>query len=91
MRRMGRDGIITVHGFRSSFADWASERTSYPADAIELALAHAVGDAVVTAYRRSDLFDRRRRLMDDWAAFCDAPTGEPGETVVPLRPMALAE
>jgi integrase len=84
MRRMGRDGIITVHGFRSSFADWASERTSYPADAIELALAHAVGDAVVTAYRRSDLFDRRRRLMDDWAAFCDAPPIADGE-VVALR------
>ena len=73
LRELGRTGL-TVHGFRSSFADWATERTNYPGDAIELALAHRVGDAVVAAYRRSDAFDRRRRLMEDWATYCATPS-----------------
>lgn len=71
LRRLWPD--ITVHGFRSTFRDWAAERTAYPAEVAEMALAHSVGSAVEQAYRRSDLFDRRRRLMDDWARYCAAP------------------
>ena len=59
------------HGFRSSFRDWAAEETDHPREAIEAALAHVVQNKVEAAYARSDLFDRRRRLMDDWAAYLD--------------------
>ena len=58
------------HGFHSTFRDWASERTNYPRDAAEMALAHSIGDKVEAAYRRGDLFEKRRRLMTDWANFC---------------------
>jgi len=87
LRRMGRSDV-TVHGFRSSFRDWAAERTSFQNEVLEMALAHAVGDKVEAAYRRGDLFDKRRRLMDAWAKFCAAsPT--PSQ-VVPIRqPAAL--
>jgi integrase len=61
---------ITVHGFRSTFRDWAAETTSFPSEVVEMALAHAVGDKVEAAYRRGDLFEKRRGLMDEWAAFC---------------------
>ena len=56
------------HGFRSSFRDWAAEETDHPREVIEAALAHVVQNKVEAAYARSDLFDRRRRLMDDWAS-----------------------
>ena len=71
LRRMQVDAV--PHGFRSTFRDWASERTNYPRDAAEMALAHAIGDKVEAAYRRGDLFDKRRRMMADWAAFCCDP------------------
>jgi integrase len=58
------------HGFRSSFRDWAAETTNYPRDLCEMALAHTTGDETEAAYRRGDLFDKRRRLMMDWAKFC---------------------
>ena len=61
LRRMGREDI-TTHGFRSSFSDWAAERTSYPREVIEMALAHAVENKVEAAYRRGDLFAKRREL-----------------------------
>jgi integrase len=61
--------IATMHGFRSSFRDWASEQTDTAPDIVEAALAHVRGDATVQAYARSDLFDKRRELMDKWAAF----------------------
>jgi integrase len=64
---------ITVHGFRSSFRDWAAERTNFPSEVAEMALAHAVGGKVEAAYRRTDMFERRRRLMAAWATFCTAP------------------
>ena len=57
------------HGFRSSFRDWAAEETDHPREVIEAALAHTVRNPVEAAYARSDLFARRRRLMDDWAAY----------------------
>jgi integrase len=69
LRRMGR-ADITAHGFRSSFRDWAAERTHYPNFVVEMALAHTVGNKVEAAYRRGDLFDKRRALMAEWAAFC---------------------
>ena len=58
-----------AHGFRSSFRDWAAEETDHPREVIEAALAHVVQNKVVAAYARSDLFERRRRLMDDWAEY----------------------
>jgi integrase len=67
LRRMKVDAV--PHGFRSTFRDWAAERTNYPRDVVEMALAHAIGDKVEAAYRRGDLFDKRRRLMTDWASF----------------------
>jgi integrase len=71
LRRMGHNGA-TVHGFRSCFRDWAAERTSFPREAAELALDHAIGSQVEAAYRRGDMFEKRRRLMEAWAAFCAA-------------------
>jgi integrase len=71
LRRMGR-ADLTAHGFRSSFRNWAAERTNFPAEVAEMALAHTVSDKTVAAYNRSDLFERRRRLMAAWATFCTA-------------------
>jgi integrase len=82
LRRMERKDI-TVHGFRSTFRDWASERTSYPREVCEMALAHAIGDKTEAAYRRGDLFDKRRRLMAEWARHCE--TARPAGEVVKLR------
>jgi len=70
--RMGRDDI-TVHGFRSTFRDWVEETTNYAGTVAEAALAHVVGDKVEAAYRRGDLFEKRRRLMNAWATFCTTP------------------
>jgi integrase len=75
LERMGHGGL-TSHGFRSTFRDWAAERTSVPGDVAEAALAHTVGNKVEAAYRRGDLFDKRRRLMDMWAEYCaEGPKG----------------
>lgn len=70
LRRMGR-GDLTAHGFRSTFRDWASERTNYPREVAEAALAHTIENKVEAAYRRGDLFEKRRRMMEDWSSFCD--------------------
>jgi integrase len=72
---------LTVHGFRSTFRDWAAETTSYPNHVVEKALAHAVADKVEAAYRRGDLFEKRRKLMDAWANYC----GKAVATVTVLR------
>lgn len=69
LERMGRKDL-TVHGFRSSFRDWGAEQTSYPSEVLEMALAHTVGDKVEAAYRRGDLFEKRRELAIDWAKYC---------------------
>jgi integrase len=71
LRRLNRDDI-TAHGFRSSFRDWAAEKTNTPRGVVEAALAHVVTDKTEAAYFRSDLFDLRRRLMDNWAKFTTA-------------------
>jgi len=63
---------VTVHGFRSTFRDWAAEMTAYPNHVVEMALAHAI--PTERPYRRGDLFEKRRRLMDDWAHYCGART-----------------
>lgn len=68
LRRM--DVAVTVHGFRSAFRDWAAECTAYAHEVAEMALAHTIGNKVERAYRRGDLFDKRKRLMDDWATYC---------------------
>jgi integrase len=69
LKRMGR-GNLTVHGFRSSFRDWCAERTNFPREVAEAALAHVVGDATERAYQRGDLFEKRRQLMDAWSRHC---------------------
>ena len=75
-------GVAAVpHGFRSSFRDWAAERTNHPREVIEAALAHTVRNQTEAAYARSDLFERRRHLMNDWAAYLDGRRGQ----VIPLR------
>lgn len=72
LERMGR-GDLTVHGFRSTFRDWVEEQTAYPGSVAEAALAHVVGDKVEAAYRRGDLFEKRRQLMNTWARYCTVP------------------
>jgi integrase len=84
LRRMKREDL-TVHGFRSTFSDWGAERTAYPREVVEMALAHAIENQVEAAYRRGDLFEKRREIMDAWATFCERPVGG---KVVPLRPGA---
>jgi integrase len=79
VKRIG--GEITVHGFRSCFRDWAAERTSFPREVAEMALAHAIPSAVEAACRRGDLFEKRRRLMAAWADFCTKPAAATGKVV----------
>ncbi len=81
LKRMKRTDI-TIHGFRSTFRDWAAERTSYPSEVAEMALAHAVGDKVEAAYRRGDLFEKRHGLMRAWAKHCERVKS--GNNVVPI-------
>jgi integrase len=83
LKRMGYSDV-TVHGFRSSFRDWAADRTNFPSEVAEMALAHAVGSKVEAAYRRGDLFNKRRRLMERWAEFCAEALAEKG-SVIALR------
>jgi integrase len=82
LRRLKRSE--TIHGFRSSFSDWAHDRSAFNNHVIELSLAHSVGNAVEQAYRRGDLFDKRRKLMEAWSAFCTTAPAVGGE-IVPLR------
>jgi integrase len=84
LRRMGH-GDITVHGMRSTFRDWAAERTNYPNHVVEMALAHAVGDKVEAAYRRGDLIQKRRQLAEAWAKYCTSPPVRAAGTVTPIR------
>jgi integrase len=82
MSRLGRDDV-TVHGFRSTFRDWAAECTNFPREICEAALAHLLGDETERAYQRGDLFLKRRRLMDAWAEFCGRQWEE--GSVVPMH------
>ena len=83
LRRMGRDDI-TAHGFRSTFRDWAAERTTVPREVAEAALAHTIASKVEAAYRRSDLFEKRCAVMQQWGSFCDQRAAESG-AMVPMR------
>jgi integrase len=80
LRRMG----LTVRGFRSSFGEWAAERTSFPDFVVQMALAHAVGDKVEAAYRRGDLLRKRQALAEGWPHSCTSATAA-GGAVIPLR------
>ena len=72
------------HGFRSSFRDWAAEKTDHPCEVVEAALAHVVSNKVEAAYLRSDLFERRHRLMGDWSAYLAGERGDAAD-VRPVR------
>ncbi len=85
MRRMGREEV--PHGFRSTFRDWVAECTNYPNEVAEMALAHVIANKVEAAYRRGDLFDKRRRMMHEWAAFCAKAGGSAGK-VIPMKKTA---
>ena len=82
-KELAGDPQTTTHGLRSTFRDWAAERTNFPREVCEAALSHVKRDKVEAAYQRSDLLDKRRQLMKAWAKFCGSPasTGD----VVPLR------
>jgi integrase len=82
IRHRMQSGVCT-HGFRATFRTWAAERTSYPSEVAERALAHTVGSQVERSYNRTDLFERRRRLMADWAAYCETPATS--AEVIPIR------
>ena len=88
LRRMGH-GDLTAHGFRSSFRDWAAERTNFPSEVAEMALAHTVSDKVEAAYRRGTMFEKRRQLGAAWAKCCSVPM--PAAQVVPIREAVLAK
>ena len=83
LKGIGHDIPVSVHGFRSSFRDWCSECRDYRHEVIEQALAHAIKSSVEKAYRRSDLFERRRHLMADWERYCNG--GEASAEVIQLR------
>jgi integrase len=74
---------FTVHGFRSSFRDWCAERTNYPREICEQALAHRTGNAVELSYRRTDYFAQRAKLMQSWSDFCE--TADTSADVIPIR------
>jgi integrase len=87
LRRMKSD--CTVHGFRSAFRDWSAECTGYAHEVCEIALAHVIGNKSEAAYRRGDMFEKRRRLMADWADYCAQPPAAAG-SVVPIRKVERA-
>jgi integrase len=76
---------ITVHGFRSTFRDWAGEATNYPRELAEKALAHTLASDVEAAYQRGDMIEKRARLMEDWAKFCDKPMPTPSANITLIR------
>jgi integrase len=82
LERMDR-GDLTAHGFRATFKTWATERTNFPRELVEAALAHVLGDKTEAAYQRGDMLEKRRRLMEAWAEFCAKRA--PASTVVKLR------
>jgi integrase len=79
LKVMGR--TVTAHGFRSTFRDWAAERTNFPGEVAEMALAHAIESKVEAAYKRTNLFEKRRKLMDAWASYCSKQDSESGKVI----------
>jgi integrase len=86
MRRMLVDAV--PHGFRACFSSWCASSTAYPSEVREMALAHSIGDGTVAAYQRSDLFEKRRNLMSDWARFTNSAPAVAGDNIVQLRGQA---
>jgi integrase len=86
--RMGVRDRVTVHGFRSSFRDWVSERTAFPDRVAEMCLAHVIKNKAEAAYRRGDLLDARRKVMEAWAAYCYGPVAKNGSNVVSIQGVA---
>ena len=84
LRRMGH-AELTVHGFRSAFRDWCGDKTTFPREVAEAALAHKVGNEVEQAYRRGTALEKRRKLMDAWAQYCSAVTAGASVIKLPLR------
>jgi integrase len=80
LRRMERSDV-TAHGFRSSFRTWAAERTGFPREVVEAALAHVIGNKVEAAYQRGDMLDKRRELMAEWGEYCANPASTAGSVV----------
>lgn len=85
LQGMGFGEDLTVHGFRSTFKDWCTEQTGFPNEMSEMALAHTVSDKVEAAYRRGDMREKRRRMMDEWATYCASPPAAKAGNVVPMR------
>ena len=89
MRGMKERGELTIdavpHGFRSTFRDWAAEQTAYPDEIRKAASGHTVGDAVQQAYQRTDLLEKRRRMMVDWAEFLDKSSQKKSTKIAPIR------
>lgn len=85
LKRMGHSDI-TVHGFRSTFRDWAAEQTNFAREVCEMALAHTILNKVEAAYRRGDLFEKRKKMMDAWAEFISGPSAQ-GQAI-PIRRVA---
>lgn len=81
----GKPRVATVHGFRSTFRDWAAEQTAYPNEMVEIALAHGIGNKTEAAYRRGDMVAKRQRLMSDWAAYCGTVKAPDAGNVEPIR------
>jgi integrase len=78
-------GDVTVHGFRSSFSDWARDRTGCSRDVVEQALGHAISDKTEAAYRRSDALEKRRKLMQMWSDFCTSTSAPISSSVIAFR------
>jgi integrase len=86
MRERGELAVEAVpHGFRSTFRDWSAEQTAYPDEIRKAASGHIVGNAVQQAYQRTDLLEKRRNLMHDWADFVDQPWGANRASITPIR------
>ena len=86
LKRMGV--AVTAHGFRSTFRDWSAEASSFPREVIEHALAHQLADKAEAAYQRGTLLDKRRRLMQSWFEFCNAPAVV--TSITPIRSVEVA-
>jgi len=85
LERMGWNSRTTTHGLRAAFKTWATERTNYPREVVELCLSHVQGNALERAYQRGDILDKRRRLMQDWADYCQPGDQQQAGNVVPMR------
>jgi integrase len=85
MERLGLRGVVTIHGFRSSFSTWAHEQTAHASHTIEISLAHNVGSEVERAYRRTDMISKRARLLSEWGRYCLSPPSKVSGEVVTLR------